>query len=641
MSKNYGEWQLTFDENHIAWLRLDCKGSSVNTLSEQVLDNLSLALDDLNTSKPRGLVFCSGKKHSFILGANIDEFASFDIVDNALALIQKGWTLFDRISRLPYATLALINGNCLGGGLELALSCKYRVAIDDTMSLGLPEVLLGIMPCWGGIKRLPEVVGVTEALEMILSGKMISHRKALDLGLIDQLISGDLYNAEDVVNKVIISGRYPRRASLLQRLLAVYPLNYYIVARKTLQAIDAKDMWHHYPAPRSILDVWSNHEGNPLGNPSVIENLLQSSVTRQLIRLFKLQQRLKKVGGGRDSVGITHVHLIATGSPGGNLVAMCALKGFTITVQGREDIIRQTTGEAREYCRRHLRNNSEGIDAATSRITVDPEGKGIKKAQALIETSSGNLEASVYILNSLRTGAESQSLSPGVSPDPEVRETLAKTMQDSVKVHFVDELYHSPLVEVIHAGNTETKEFRDVCAFMKLLGRLPFPVKGSPGLLVDSVVKAYILGSISALENGKSREEIDISMLKFGMSIGPLELLDRIGLDSFCRDLLDTEIPICLREKIEKRELGKKSGLGFYTWKDDNPVRGKKIHEYSEALDLGFAVKLVEPLVRATRQLVEDGIVEDSDLADAGVVFGIGYAPFTGGPLSDNRIPRA
>lgn len=639
MSKNYGEWQLTFDENSIAWLRLDCRDSSVNTLSEQVLDNLSLALDGLNTSIPRGLVFCSGKKHSFILGANIDELASFDIVDNALALIRKGWTLFDRISCLPYATLALINGNCLGGGLELALSCRYRVAIDDSMSLGLPEVLLGIMPCWGGIKRLPEVVGVTEALKMILSGKLISHRKALDLGLIDQLISREHYNAEDVVNKVIVSGRYPRRASLLQRLLAVYPLNYYIVMRKTLQAIDAKDMWHHYPAPRSILDVWSNHQGNPLGNPSAIEHLLQSSVTRQLIRLFKLQQRLKKVGGGRDSVGITHVHLIATGSPGGNIVAMCALKGFTITVQGREDIIRQTIGEARDCCRRYLRDNSEAIDAATSRITEDPEGKGITKAQAFIETSSDNLEASIYILNSLRTGAESQSLSPGAAV-PEVRETLTKTMQDSVKVHFVDEVYHSPLVEVIQAGNTETNEFRDVCAFMKLLSRLPFPVKGSPGLLVDSVVKAYILGSISALESGKSREEIDISMLKFGMSMGPLELLDRIGLDSFCRNLLDTEIPLCLREKIKKRELGKKSGLGFYAWKDGNPVRGKKIHEYSEALDLGFATTLVEPLVRVTHQLVEDGIVEDADLADAGVVFGIGYAPFSGGPLSDNRIPR-
>jgi len=284
-------WSVVRDDDGLAWLTFDRAGATTNTLSQAVLAEFNGVLDALQADPPKGLVIRSGKANGFIAGADVDEFGDVHDAQAARALVQRGWDTFERLAAVAYPTLALIRGFCLGGGLELALACRYRVVVDDPATrLGLPEVMLGIVPGWGGIKRLPRLIGAPAALDLLLTGKTIDARKARRLGLADECVPARIM---DNTARGVLLARPAPRVLRFPLSLTLLPLARRLIAAKARKAVARRARREHYPAPYAILDLWERYDGNalapPAGDPAAIDGLLASPTAANLIRVFHLQ----------------------------------------------------------------------------------------------------------------------------------------------------------------------------------------------------------------------------------------------------------------------------------------------------------------------------------------------------------------
>ncbi|OZI46565.1 3-hydroxyacyl-CoA dehydrogenase NAD-binding domain-containing protein [Bordetella genomosp. 5] len=634
-------WQLRRDADGLAWLTIDRAGSKVNALSADVLREFNQVLDALQADRPQGLVIRSGKSTGFILGADIDEFGDVRSADDAQALVERGWTTFNRLARAPYPTLALIEGNCLGGGLELALACRYRLVADtpDT-ALALPEVMLGIFPAWGGMQRLPALIGAPAALDMMLTGRRIDARRAAALGLADARVPVRLLDA--AARQQVLSGRARRRARGIGGLLNWRPLRGLVAARARKQ-VQAKDPLGHYPAPLAIIDTWEKHNGDPLRAREQTARLVQSDTARNLVRVFRLQERLKGVARGEPAVPIRHVHVVGAGVMGGDIAAWCAYKGMSVTLQDRDTaLIAPALGRAATLYARRLKDK-RAARAALDRLTPDPEGRGVARADLVIEAISEREEVKEALYRSLEprlkpgallaTNTSSLSLA-------RLRSVLQRP-ERLVGIHFFNPVAKMPLVEIVTCPGDTPEAGQRAAAFVAQLGKLPLPVHDAPGFLVNAVLAPYLLEAMRCVDEGIAPATIDAALTAFGMPMGPLELADTVGLDI----VLDAgkqltqqaEPPRCLRERTARGDLGKKTGAGFYRWQNGRAQKGQ-----AGTPPTGLAERLVTPLIERTARQVADGVVADADLADAGVIFGTGFAPFTGGPLHyrDNQGGR-
>lgn len=626
-------WRLDRDPDGIAWLTFDRAGSAVNALSADTLAELSVVLDALDAEPPTGLIIQSGKATGFIVGADVNEFATLDTPEQARGLVSRGWNLMNRLAGVRYPTLALIQGHCLGGGLELALACRYRLVADQPgASLALPEVMLGIFPGWGGMLRLPQVIGAPAALDMMLTGRGADARRAASLGLVDARVPPRLLLA--AARQTVLSRKPARRARGLGGLLNRWPFKA-IVANRARKQIAAKDPLGHYPAAPAIVEIWEKHGGNALKAPDLIDRIISSGTARNLLRVFRLQERLKANGKQPGVAPARHVHVVGAGVMGGDIAAWCALKGMTVTLQDQEmSRIAPAIKRAAELYARRLKD-PRLARAAFDRLVPDPAGLGLPLADVVIEAISEQPEAKRALY---------QSLEPRMKPDAllatntsslsleTLREALARP-ERLVGIHFFNPVAKMPLVEVVHVDGDDPAIAARACAFVGQIDKLALPVKSAPGFLVNAVLAPYMLQAMRSVDDGVAPETVDAAMVAFGMPMGPLELADTVGLD-IARDAGaqlagGAEPPRCLADRLARNELGKKSGKGFYTWRDGKPVKRRD----PAAAPAGLAQKLIQPLIDATRQRVAGGIVADADLADAGVIFGTGFAPFTGGPL--------
>lgn len=626
-------WRLDRDPDGIAWLTFDRAGSAVNALSADTLAELSVVLDALDAEPPTGLIIQSGKATGFIVGADVNEFATLDTPEQAPGLVSRGWNLMNRLAGVRYPTLALIQGHCLGGGLELALACRYRLVADQPgASLALPEVMLGIFPGWGGMLRLPQVIGAPAALDMMLTGRGADARRAASLGLVDARVPPRLLLA--AARQTVLSRKPARRARGLGGLLNRWPFKA-IVANRARKQIAAKDPLGHYPAAPAIVEIWEKHGGNALKAPDLIDRIISSGTARNLLRVFRLQERLKANGKQPGVAPARHVHVVGAGVMGGDIAAWCALKGMTVTLQDQEmSRIAPAIKRAAELYARRLKD-PRLARAAFDRLVPDPAGLGLPLADVVIEAISEQPEAKRALY---------QSLEPRMKPDAllatntsslsleTLREALARP-ERLVGIHFFNPVAKMPLVEVVHVDGDDPAIAARACAFVGQIDKLALPVKSAPGFLVNAVLAPYMLQAMRSVDDGVAPETVDAAMVAFGMPMGPLELADTVGLD-IARDAGaqlagGAEPPRCLADRLARNELGKKSGKGFYTWRDGKPVKRRD----PAAAPAGLAQKLIQPLIDATRQRVAGGIVADADLADAGVIFGTGFAPFTGGPL--------
>ncbi len=627
-------WTLEHEQGGIAVATLDRAGESTNALSAEVMAELGELLDRLDRQPPKGLIFRSAKAAGFIAGADIDEFSQLDTAEKGRALVARGWALFNRLAAVPYPTLALVRGHCLGGGLELALACRYLLAVDEPgTKLGLPEVMLGIFPGWGGMLRLPQRVGPGAGLDLMLTGRTVDAKRAKKMGLADDAVPPRVMDA--AARLLLLSGQPRRPLPLVQRLLGG-PLKG-VVARGARQQVAKKARPEHYPAPYAIIDLWHRHGGNALAAPELIDRIIASPTARNLLRVFRLQERLKGFGKDGD-FRAQRVHVIGAGVMGGDIAAWCALRGLTVTLQDQEiGRIAPAIQRAGRLFSRKLRDPLLAR-AAFDRLIPDPAGHGVAHADVVIEAIFENLEAKHALFRQLEP-----RLKPGAvlasntsSLKLEDLRTVLQRPERLVGIHFFNPVAMMPLVEVVAAEGADPAALQAACAFVRQIDKLPLPVKSAPGFLVNAVLAPYMLAALRAVDDGIAPETVDAALLAFGMPMGPVELVDTVGLDvalAAGRQLADgAEAPRCLAERVAASHLGKKSGRGFYDWSSGRAAKGA-----AGAVPPGLAEKLVAPLVDRTRSLVDAGIVADADLADAGVIFGTGFAPFTGGPLNHRR----
>jgi len=636
-------WSLARDADGIAWLTLDKAGASANTLSSDVMAELNAVLDLLDRDPPRGLVIRSGKASGFIAGADVDEFgAGTDIEASARGIVERGLRTFDRLAAVPYPTLALIRGFCLGGGLELALACRYRVVVDEPSTrLGLPEVLLGILPGCGGVKRLPRLVGGPAALDMMLTGRTVDARKAKKLGLADESVPPRIM---DNTARGVLRALPPPRTLPFPLSLTQVPFVRRFIAAQARKQVAKRARPEHYPAPYAILDLWSKYDGEPFapppGDPASVMTLVKSPTTANLLRVFKLQERLKALGkeGDTSATGettkVARVHVVGAGTMGGDIAAWCALRGMTVTLQDQSaERLAPAMQRAAKLFVERLRDPRRARDAA-DRLIPDVQGHGVARADVIIEAIFENVDAKRALFADVERRARPDAiLATNTSSIP--LEDIATGMRDPARLvglHFFNPVAKMMLVEIVVGRSTDPALVPRCAAFVRAIDKLPLPVKSAPGFLVNRVLGPYILTAMRCVDEGIAPETVDEAALAFGMPMGPIELADSVGLDiclAVGRMLQgDTPPPQRLAALVEGRNLGRKTGQGFYKWID-----GRAQKQAAGPVPAGLSERLIRPLVAEAQKTLAEGIVADADLVDAGTIFGTGFAPFRGGPL--------
>ncbi|HEX5611305.1 MAG TPA: 3-hydroxyacyl-CoA dehydrogenase NAD-binding domain-containing protein [Burkholderiales bacterium] len=628
-------WRWETDRHGLAWLTFDKQGESTNTFSRDALEELGAALEEIAAAKPRGLVIRSGKD-SFIAGADIKTFASFAKAEEAVAFTRLGWDTVQKVRDLPFPTTAMINGFCMGGGLELALACTYRVALDDPKTrLAFPEVMLGIWPLWHGLQWLPKLVGPAAALDMILTGKAIDAKRAKRMGLVNEAVP--LRILENTARMVTLEARPPRRLPLLQRLM-LGPLRGLVVSQARKQ-VAKRARREHYPAPYAILDAWQKYDGDPwraANDPSCsMQALFEHPTTHNLIRVFFLQEKLKDEGKGSD-FRARHVHVVGAGVMGGDIAAVCAMRGITVTLQDTSaERLAPALERAAKLFERRLRDARRERDAL-DQLIPDVTGAGAARADVIIEAIFENLDAKRQLFAKLEAIAKPDAILASNTSSLKLADIAANFRDPSrlVGIHFFNPVPQMMLVEVVSGNRTDAELAKKAAAFVRQIDKLPLPVKDSPGFLVNRVLGPYMQNAFRMVDAGTKPETIDAAMEDYGMPMGPMELADTVGLD-IClaagKELAQkgtTEAPRILLQKVEAKQFGKKTGQGIYRWENGKPVKGAP-----DVAPPGLTESLIAPYLAEAKAVHAEGIVANADLIDAGLIFGTGFAPFRGGPL--------
>jgi len=643
MNANHKHWRYASDKDKLVWLSFDKAGESANTFSADAIAELVAILQEIRAAAPRGLIFCSGKSSGFIAGADIKDFAAANSVEDGMAIIRRGWDMFHAIAALPFPTVAMVNGFCMGGGVELALACRYRVALDDPKTrFALPEVMLGILPAWGGIKYLPKLVGPTAALDMLLSGRSVDARKAKRIGLVDACVP--LRVLENAARMIALEARPPQRPPLSQRLMNAAPLKS-VVAAMAKKQLAKRASREQYPAPYVILDLWARYNGDPfappLDDPASPAALMQGETVRNLIRIYFLQERMKALGKAGDFAA-KQVHVIGAGVMGGDIAALCAMRGMRVTLQDQNaERLAPAMQRAAKLFKRRLRDQA-GMRDAMDRLVPDAAGDGVKKADLIIEAIFENLEAKRELFAKLERDARPDAILASNTSSlklADIGATLARPDR-LVGIHFFNPVAQMMLVEVVAGVHTDAAVADKAAAFVRQLDKLPLPVKDTPGFLVNRVLGPYLDQAFRMVEEGLSAETVDAAATRFGMPMGPMELADRVGLDiclaagnSLAGASAAAGQPLVLPKKLEQLvaagNIGKKSGRGYYEWREGKAVKGAPGPVTEELIE-----RLIAPYLKEAQAVVAEGIVADADLADAGLIFGTGFAPFRGGPLN-------
>ncbi len=630
-------WTLEADRADVAWLGLRCDGST-NVLSTAVLLELDMVLDALEAAPPKGLVIFSHKETGFIAGADVNEFPLFEDEPQAIEKIRSGQKILDRLAALSFPTAAAINGAALGGGLELALACDWRVAMQgDRSTLGLPEVQLGVHPGLGGTVRAVKLLGVRNAMELMLTGKPVRPAKALKIGLVDRVTSEKSWRAD--ATDLVVRKPTDRARPFIDTVLNLAPLRP-VLASILRKQVAKKANPQHYPAPYAIIDLWQKHGAGAQGYAAEARSfakLVFSNTSKNLVRVFFLQSRLKDFAKSSDRE-FHHVHVIGAGTMGGDIAAWCAIRGLTVSLQDREQRYVDAAFERAEKTFARKLRRDELISAARDRLRCDLTGEGAREADVIIEAIFEDLDAKQALFVDMEQRAKPDAvLATNTSSIP--LKKIAAALQNPARLiglHFFNPVALMPLVEVVHSKTTEADEVSAGTAFTRRIGKLPLPCRGTPGFLVNRILAPYMDEAIRMHSEGLAAEAIDKAARDYGMPVGPLELADSVGLDillhvaNILSATVSRAIPPSLEQIVKDGKLGRKSGEGFYQWEDGKAVTRKNVRR---SYDPAMQDRLVLSLVNQAVACLGDKVVADSDLVDAGTIFGAGFAPFRGGPL--------
>ena len=632
-------WRLARASNGVAWAVLDKAGTSANTLDDAVLGELDQILDLMQADRPVALVIRSAKPSGFIAGADVSQFRGADDVGEVEQRMARAHAIVDRLESQPYQTIAVIHGYALGGGLEVALACKVRIAVDGA-KFGFPEIQLGLHPGLGGTARFTRLIDPLQAMSFMLTGKTIAAKKAKALGLVDTVVpERHVRAALDAAIRGDLRGEAP---SLIDRIKDSAPARRLAVGRMRDEARKQAPP-EHYPAPGALIDLWERHGGDfeamKAAEIGSFARLMVSETAQNLIRVFFLRETLKGLAG---EVGtISRVHVIGAGAMGGDIAAWCAWSGLTVTLTDvKPDPIGGAIKRAADLYGKIGHDDPLKVRDALDRLIPDLKGEGVRSADLVIEAAPEkvDLKKSLYArIEPLMKASAILATNTSSIPLESLREGLQRP-ERLVGLHFFNPVSRMQLVEVVRHDGLDAEVEKAARAFAGSIDRLPAPARSAPGFIVNRALTPYLVEAMAILDEGVAKETIDKAAESFGMPMGPIELADQVGLD-IClavADMLKRELkwdmpdaPQWLRDKVGRGQLGKKTGEGLYVWTGGHPVKAPNAAEP----DPDMADRLILPLVNTCAALLGDGVSDDPDVIDAAMIFGAGFAPFRGGPL--------
>jgi 3-hydroxyacyl-CoA dehydrogenase/enoyl-CoA hydratase/3-hydroxybutyryl-CoA epimerase len=636
----YLHWKLEQDDHNIAWLHLDMADSKVNLLGGAVLEELRTLVEDLEKNKPQAVIIYSGKKGNFIFGADINEFIELKDISQSQPFLNRGHEIMDKLEALPCPTVSMVHGMCLGGGMELSLACDYIVASDDSSTrLGLPEIKLGIHPGYGGTARSIQRCGPLPAMDIMLSGRAIPSRTAKKIGLIDDCIPERQLKSAAITYALEAPKR--KRPPFIQRLLNNRLLRA-LVASQMRKQVARKARREHYPAPYSLIDLWQHYADNPkrmLREEAIsVAKLATTQTAHNLVRVFFLQEQLKSKGK-QIKYKPSHVHVIGGGIMGGDIASWCAIQGYTVSVQDQEPArLVQTIKRAQASFRKKYKRDRRAIVAAGDRLMPDHKGYGVANADIIIEAIFEDVDVKRKLYQDIEPRMKADAILATNTSSIRLEDLSSSLNKPGrlVGLHFFNPVAKMPLVEIIRGNETDEDVVQKALAFGRNIGKLPLPVKSSPGFLVNRILMPYLLEAVTMVGEGVPPEVVDKAATDFGMPMGPIELADTVGLD-ICKSVaeilsaeLDMPLPENLNAMSDANKLGKKSGEGFYKYKKGKAVKNKSVR-YPDAQKVQD--RLVMRLLNEATACLREEIVSSEELIDAGVIFGTGFAPFRGGPI--------
>jgi 3-hydroxyacyl-CoA dehydrogenase/enoyl-CoA hydratase/3-hydroxybutyryl-CoA epimerase len=634
----------------LATITFDREGSSANLFDQETLVELGAVLDRIEGDLGiKGVVIRSAKPSIFIAGADLKVLSA--VKGEALEkLISLGQETFNRLEDLRIPTVAAIHGACVGGGLELALACDWRIASDSKKTkIGLPETQLGILPAWGGSTRLPKLVGLPIALPLILGGKLLGAKAAKHKGIVDAVVPPG--NLEAFAAQWIGKGkRVPPRRRLIHN-----PVSASMIRRKAKGDLETKSRGH-YPGPAEALDVVVDSVLRPRpvslkAERDAILRLAEKPQTAQLMRLFSLQEKAKKARYVQaDARKVDRVMVVGSGIMGSGIAYWLSTRGFTVLLfdvsseaiakgMGR---IRKLYGEA--VSRRVLTplEAGRGLD----RIHVCTEGVPLERVDLIIEAATEEMSLKKRIFADLSARAPADTLlatNTSALPIHELAEVVGNP-ERLLGLHFFNPVHRMQLVEVVRTSFTSDETLATGVEFVRAIGKLPVIVKDSPGFLVNRILVPYLVEAARLFEGGGDPVAIDRAMLDFGMPMGPLRLLDEVGLDVAVHVAKTLSaafpdrmtVPRIAEELVGKGQLGRKSGKGFYDYSGGtirpNPD-AMALRPTNEAIPEDIQNHLAGLMTEEAGRCLDEGVVESADQLDLAMVMGSGYAPFRGGPM--------
>ena len=636
IGKSLLHWLANIDEDGIAWLHLKTDGKSVNVLNHAVMVELESILDRLESKEDlNGVAMLSGKQGGFVYGADINEFETLKTASEVTNHMLYVHGLFNRIEALPVPSCVGVDGIAVGGGLEIALAFdRLFITSSSKTKLGFPEVNLGIMPGYGGSGRAYCRIGTKAVLDMMVTGRPIGSKDAIKTGLADELV-GDADDLDEAMRKWIIgcNGEKPIFTQLES-------------AADATAIVAAKDKYlkrlrsDHIPAPAAIIDHVENfgHDKKAMsaGELDVFPNLMVGSASKNLRRVFYLTDAVRKSARGES--GIKRMHVVGAGVMGGDIAAIGAIAGLDVTLTDmNEAAIVGAIARAKKFFERRLKSDDK-VALALTRLRIDLDGNGATDADLIIEAVAEKLEVKQAVFKNLEVVSKATAiLATNTSAIPlEDIATALNAPERLIGLHFFNPVPVLPLVEVIWSKYSDPEIVSRGMQFARQIGKMPIRCKSAPGFLVNRALLPYIFKAIEAVAGGENADHIDEALVDFGMPMGPIELADQIGLD-VCLDVgivlgMPPATKALLDEKCKAGTIGRKSGSGFYEWDGNRAIRAHQSQD--PRVMAAIAKNMLAPMIEECRQAVDENVVDSADSADAGMIFGIGFPGFRGGPLN-------
>ncbi len=655
-------FKYKIDKQGIATLVFDTPKSSVNIFTSEALKEFDLKLDSLLQEKGIVALFIeSAKEDNFIAGADIKEIKEANDEKQIDTFVKNGQDIFTKLEKLPFPTIALIDGSCLGGGLEMSLSCSYRIATSHPHTrLGLPEVKLGILPGFGGTQRLYHLVGYAKAIELIVGSKLLKGEKSLKLGLVDACVPQGYLEfkkeefIEDILTGVLNKKIQAKRKGLLwyEKICPIRTIISKIAKKQVLEKTGG-----HYPAPLAVIDVMQNTFGKELQEGLDIERkeeiiLALTPISKNLIELFFISEELKKETFSKAKAKEIHQSaIVGTGTMGSGIAWALNNQDIDVRLKVRSNLSATKAivkiRKIYEGIKKRGRLSEREVALKMDKITSTSEYKGFKNCDFLLEAVNEDiaLKQKVYgefeeVLNPdtiIATNTSSISISD-----------LAKTLKNPkrfIGMHFFNPVNRMPLVEIIAGEKTDDETISTVVKLSKQLGKTPIKVKESAGFLVNRILLPYLNEAALMFEEGGDIKTIDKALLDFGMPMGPFTLIDTVGVDIGVRvsDILHKAYTTrmatsnVLDKMVENKWLGKKSGMGFYNYENSKPTINKNIstlqNKHIEIYEKTIHDRAILIMINEASLCLEEDVVSNARYLDMAMVLGTGFPAFRGGLL--------